>query len=222
MHLVDGIVASKPEIGIIQETTSNCAPILGIAVSSPGTSRNSILDCIESNDRIITSLAAQESIKFVLLSSSFRAFYEENNKPIDRNLRTLNSDEEIANGLIQTIRSIRALGKRPIIFSPTPMTGTDLGRCTKKALFFGKSLKECDFRLKQSEIYQKEEVTLLSRLKSETEIVWLSDGICNVNSICRVSENETILYRDSGHLTVEGSKFLGRKMDFYSLIANAN
>lgn len=222
MHLVSGILASNPQARVIQETNSNCAPILGLAALTPGISENFALNCIKSNDRILKDLASQESVKFVVLSSSLRGLFDDRSSVLRRDLSIAGNDGEILDDMVNTLKAIRDLKKTPIIFSPTPVNGEDLGRCTKKAIFFGKSLRECDFDLSQSKKFQQNEVSFLKSLENIVTVVWLKDGICDEQSICKVSQNGVIMYRDSGHLTMEGSALLGKKMNFYSLITNVS
>ena len=88
-----------------------------------------------------------------------------------------------------------------------------------KATRFGAATKQCDFDFAVSEIRDSEVIALLSAVKDEATVVWLSDGICE-NSRCRAAIEATWLYRDEGHLSIEGSQFIARKLAFDRLMGS--
>lgn len=218
MHLVDGIQASNPKSSIMQITNSNCPPILGLYALTPTTSLQFAKNCIQSNYQVIKYLAVTESIKFVVLSGSYKIFFENDSTLLDSKMRTIRDKSILYTQLQNTLESIRSLERIPVLFSPTPQNGADLGRCIKKAISFDKRLSECDFELTEVRTFQAQEISLLRRASSLANVVWLEEGICEVKSFCKSSEGSLFIYRDSGHLTKEGSKYLGQKMNFYGQI----
>ena len=218
MHLVDGIRASNPKSSILQITNSNCPPILGLYALTNGTSLHFAKNCIHSNYQVIEYLAKTESIKFVVLSGSFKPFFDNDGRLLDNKVETIQDKSILDTQLQNTLETIRNLGKIPVLFSPTPQNGVDIGRCIKKAVSFEKSLTECDFQLNEARAFQAQEISLFKRASNLANVVWLEEGICEVKSICKSSEEGFFIYRDSGHLTKEGSKYLGQKMNFYRKI----
>jgi peptidoglycan/LPS O-acetylase OafA/YrhL len=218
MHIIDGILASNSNAKILQDTNSNCAPVVGLAVLVPGSSYEFGQKCIKSNRRVLEYLKVNSTIKYVVLSGEFRKFFDKENFIVDSKMRIVRDDSAFLRGMEETLRSIRSMEKIPVIFSPTPQNGTNLGRCTKKAKFFGEQLAQCNFNFVEAKIFQQRERELLESLEGLVSVVRLEDGMCDQKTVCQVSKNGIILYRDSGHLTKVGSAFLGTKMDFYSLI----
>jgi hypothetical protein len=75
----------------------------------------------------------------------------------------------------------------------------------------------CQFPLRDAEKLQAKEFALLRRLESAVRVIWLTPEICS-DGTCRPRIGNTFLYSDNGHLTNEGSVYLGRKLDFYGFI----
>jgi hypothetical protein len=55
------------------------------------------------------------------------------------------------------------------------------------------------------------------RLESSVPVVWLSDTLCSSRH-CVSHINDVFIYRDGGHLSHEGSAYLGKVVDFYEAI----
>jgi peptidoglycan/LPS O-acetylase OafA/YrhL len=218
MQIIDGILASNSNAKILQYTNSNCAPVIGLAVLTPGSSYEFGQKCIKSNRRVLKYLKVNSSIEYVVFSGEFRNFFNKESFIVDSKMRIVRDESAVLRGMEDTLRAIRSTGKIPVIFSPTPQNGIDLGRCTKKAKFFEEQLSKCNFNFVEAKIFQQKEILLLESLEGLVSVIRLEDGICNQKTVCQVSKNGIILYRDSGHLTKVGSAFLGKKMDFYSLI----
>jgi hypothetical protein len=60
----------------------------------------------------------------------------------------------------------------------------------------------------------------LKQIRAHYPVVYLSDGICK-DGQCHASEDGVFIYRDFGHLSYEGSAWLGQKMDFYQRLTEA-
>ena len=59
----------------------------------------------------------------------------------------------------------------------------------------------------------------LEEVDKRYDVVWLSDEIC-LEDRCRAKIDETFIYRDAGHLSVEGARYIGNKMGFYGRITS--
>jgi hypothetical protein len=120
----------------------------------------------------------------------------------------------------KTLNRIKALGKIPVIFSSTPENGKNIGRCLIKAEQLGKDSSVCDFELEEAKIRQKPVYEFLEKISNISSVVLLHEGICNEGE-CKASVNNIIIYRDSGHLSHEGSALIGKRMNFYGLLQAA-
>lgn len=217
MHLVQGLLASNPNLKLMQATMTSCGPILNIAPISSKRTKSWSQKCIERNDKVYELLRKTKSIKFVVMSSLFDPYLEDSRVILHRDGRTLPGSSAAYQYMIETIRSIEEIGIVPIIFSPTPQNGFNIGRCVVKARQFGESSSRCDFDLTMAEVRQKRVIEFLINISNVSPVVWLHDGICSGGK-CRASVGNMFIYRDWGHLTQEGSAYVGKQMNFYGLM----
>lgn len=218
MHLVDGLIASNPKVKFIQSTVSVCGPFFDVApVSLTNYGSESASKCLETNDKVRSLLERSPSIKYVVLSSPFEQF-------VGKQARLMKKDGSFVDGnkfayqyFIDTLNAIKDMGKVPIVFSPTPSSGFNTGRCLIKSDYFNEDITLCDFDEGGSEARQEEVVEFLREVSKINKVVFLSDGICK-NKVCKASVENIFIYRDGGHLSHEGSAYVGKNMNFYRLI----
>ena len=60
----------------------------------------------------------------------------------------------------------------------------------------------------------------LREVERDAKVIWLADSICPKGQ-CNAGVGNVMVYRDSGHLSREGSAFVGRQMNLYQAIASA-
>jgi peptidoglycan/LPS O-acetylase OafA/YrhL len=212
MHLAQGFLASNSKIKMKQTTVSQCAPVLGLA---PTKAIFGAKNCLDGNDFVIKMLEKNKSIKYVVLSSP-AFFIGQKNLVTREGIKEL-SDKEVEAYFVATLEKIKKLGVIPVIFSPPPRNGSDIGQCLLKAEIKNVDKSVCDFPLSESEEYQKPIKNMLRRLSSNYQVIWLEDGVCK-DGICTASIDDKLIYRDTGHLSYEGSALLGNKMNFYDLL----
>ncbi len=215
MHLAQGFLSSNKNIRMIQTTVSQCAPILGLAPANAIFGAN---NCIEGNNTVIELLTKYPSIKFVVLGSP--SFLQGNSNVIGIDRKSPLSDEEIEFKFIDTLESIVQRGATPIIFSPTPVSGRNIGQCLLRAELKNTSKDICNFQEQISSEKRRKVNEMLARLERKYRVVWLSDGICK-GGICYSHIDEFLLYRDEGHFSYEGSAYIGKKMNFYDAITQS-
>ena len=104
---------------------------------------------------------------------------------------------------------IRLMGKKAIIISPPPSNGYDTSSCQERRethkLSFGRNA-QCKISLSKAREQTADVYEFLERLPKESNVnvVNLSDFLCRGDS-CSVTLNNQIVYRDSGHLSYQGS-----------------
>ena len=212
MHIVAGLLADNPEVKLQQATVSQCAPILDYSVA---TAIHGALNCIEFNRQVFEYLKTS-SVKYVVIASPFSRLFDDNSM-VDANGKIyFNGATVTSNGIRSVLQKIREIGKIPVVISPPPSNGTDIGQCLVNAFLNGKDIKRCDFS--ESEI-------VAVKLKTESFLMGLGDvnlislrsAICE-DSQCSSSSDGVFIYRDSGHLSYEGSEFLGKKLGLFNRI----
>jgi peptidoglycan/LPS O-acetylase OafA/YrhL len=220
MHLAQGFLASNPEIKMIQKTLSGCGPFFNITQINSRYGRLAAEKCLENNDKVLTYLKDTPSINFIVLSSPFDRFVNDESTVLTKDGRVLQGNDVALKAMKDTIRVIKDLDKIPIVFSPPPQNGQNLGNCLKKASLFGESPSACDFNYFESRTQQANVWRFLKEIEEQVIVINLTDFLCSEN-ICRASQDGIFIYRDAGHLSQEGSAYLGKRMDFFQQIIKA-
>jgi peptidoglycan/LPS O-acetylase OafA/YrhL len=221
MHLAPGLLASNPALKLVQATLSRCGPFLGIAPVLPDSSSTWRETCMRGNDAALDVVRQTPSIKYVVMSSPFDQYVGDTAKVINRDGTVLAGRAVAEAAMLHTLDELTRLGKIPVLFSPTPRTGEDFGQCLKKATMLGKDLAVCDVDAARAARLHAPVRQFLATLAKDYPVIWLDDALCS-GTTCQASVNGTFIYRDQGHLSVEGSAYLGKTMDFYGRIARLN
>jgi peptidoglycan/LPS O-acetylase OafA/YrhL len=210
MHIVDGIVAANPTRSVIQATRSGCGPFLSVDPIDAGNQFNWAESCRSFNRSVLAYLIGRPEISDVVLSSELDRYVGEG-RASETALTSQKKNSDLAKqDLLQTIRSLEALGKRVTIVSPPARDGSNVGQCLLKATIVGENLGGCDFPIGEYLAFAGPTTDFLSSMEEDGEarIVWLPKYSCTL-SRCRASMNGAFLYRDNGHLSHEGSRWFG-------------
>lgn len=207
MHLVQGIISSDPNVNLQQHTMSSCSPILGVSNFNPanGVTLRRARDCIAFNDSVLNWLKNHDGVEIVILSSPFGGHASWDLATRNGQIYRDGNATLVQNALIATADIIRGLGARVIIVSPTPHSGRNNGLCAAHASFFGEIAQICNFPLNVS----SKPFSLLKSVNEHIPVYWLPNEMCT-RGICDVARGGTFLYRDAGHLSKEGSAYLGK------------
>lgn len=210
-HLVEGIVASDPSVPVAQATMPRCGPFLGVAPYSPSLGRAWSRSCLTFNAKVLDWLSRTPSIEYVVLSSPFRAYVSEDWALLREDEIVRSSLDVGVESLRRTLEVIAALGKTPVVVSPTPQSGANIGRCLATTAWLDGDMEGCDFPLSaRAEVTRRAEA-LLRRIEPDYRVIWLAEGMCP-GGICEAEKDGVFLYFDNAHLTVQGSALLGREM----------
>lgn len=218
MHLVQGLVASNPDIKLVQKTVSVCGPFLDIAPQPHIRSWSE--KCLSINDKVFDFLRSSPSIKYVVMSSPFGQFVDKDSFVLTKNGSVVQGKTIAFDAMLSTITRIKALGKTPVVFSPTPQNGQNVGGCLSKAKFFGQDIGICNVLFTDSLERQADVWNFLKEVEKIATVVWLNEFLCTSNT-CKASFDDVFVYLDEGHLSHEGSAYLGKKMDFYGRLEKA-
>lgn len=209
MHLVPGILMENRDL--IQITKSSCGPIVGLAPIHGRYTRDWAERCEEFNERVIQKIIRSDSITHVILSSTFAFYFKGTEGQFYSKGRVAERDNTRAmEALISTIEQLRAAGKVPILVSPPPRSGFNIGECLEREktdlILFRKS---CDVPVADYIEYENEVIQALRYVEKRTgvRIIWLDRLLCDRQK-CRSEIEGTFVYRDSGHLSISGSRKL--------------
>lgn len=220
MHLVDGILASNPEVKLIQMTKSVCGPFFDIAPVTPKYPVSWAEECLAFTGQVKNWLIKNDSVRYVVMSSPFYQFIEDENQHLRRDGSLQKASLNLAiEEFESTLEFLKGIGLTPVIFSPPPSNGNDLGRCLAKANWFELESTACNFLKKDMLDIRLGAYYLIDTISSKYKVIRLDDFLCNSNN-CETQLNGKWIYRDKGHLSHEGSKELGTEFNFYKLIVN--
>jgi hypothetical protein len=210
-QLAQGLLASNPKIKLIQQTLAVCGPVLDVAPSIAVLGKQWGMNCIENNDEVFDYIQRSKTLKYVVLSSPFTQYVNEDSRILLRNGTIISGQDHSLEYLLETLKKIESLGITPIVVSPPPEWGDDIGKCLDRAVYFNEDVRLCDFRLSDTIVYQQNVNGMLNVLDKEFKVIWLADAICK-NDICRASMGGTFIYGNGGHLSDEGSELVWKML----------
>lgn len=231
MHLVPGILGSEGGAPlIVQATRSNCAALINLAPSGEKYNQKWSERCLEFNDSVLNYLAVTDSVHTVVLSSPFTQYLEENGRllkkdPVSGSTQQVSASlNEVIAGMKRTVSAVRSLGKRIVVIAPPPSNDLDLGRCRERLEtdlpILGVDKDQCQqISVDSWKVARKPVLEFLAALpvQAKLEVIYPSDYLCASGS-CRTSIDGTLIYRDSGHLSYDGSALLANKMELFENI----
>lgn len=220
MHLASGIVASNPHVRMIQITRSTCGPVLGAAPVNYLHTREWARECLDTNRQVLDYLRRHPRIRYVAMGSLMQQYANEDWQLLLADGKVVDSPGHGPSAFLATLRTLKDMGRVPVVFSPTPQDGRNIGNCLRRTLLFGASPERCTSQLAVDNARQARVVALMKAVEREARVVWLTDGLCR-DGACPATQGDILVYRDHGHLSYEGSAWLGKQMDFYRLITTA-
>lgn len=216
MHLADGLKASAP-LTFIQHTKARCGPFMGIAPISATNPLAWAKQCLQFNDQVIDYARRTKSLKFAVLSSPFSQFVGENARVLTRDGKIVRGQDVAMASFRRTLDMLVELGIQPIIVAPPPSPGFDAGRCVLRAAKRGVSSDVCSFSLKAAIDRRRAVVDFLNAFADHHAVVWLDAAICQADT-CSARKDGVFIYADAGHLSHEGSAYIGRAINFGSYL----
>lgn len=228
MHLVEGIRASTRD-GILQATRTTCGPFLGMSLYADDGfyNRDWARKCVRFNDDVLSYLEGQQSVDVVVLSSLYSQYlpdsqvlWRDPNESANGGglIETIATQDAAVGALRATVEAIRAIGKRVVIVAPPPAaSGVDFGRCIELRdtgrLVMGADNPSCAISEHKYRLGRAPVQALLDRVASEADVAVFDfdEFLCDGN-ICLVEKDGHPLYRDSGHLSYDGSRLLGEEL----------
>lgn len=219
-HLVDGIIASKPDVRLVQLTKNNCGPFLDLAPVVPRLGRQWPQACAQHNEEVKRFLLANRSIRYVVLSSPLSQYLIEDKVLVD-GVREMPSEiETLTRSFRATLAWLEANGFETVFVAPPPQNGRDTGLCVARARLFGEPIERCELPLREVQSNDKDVLSVLADIADEYPVVSFMDYLCDEDS-CKVEDKGVALFEDHGHFSAEGSRQMGRAFDFYRRFVGA-
>lgn len=204
MHLIPGLLVKNNNIA--QITKSVCGPIKGVAPVTGKYDSVWAKSCLDFNELALEYIKNTQGITHVVLSANFSNYLEfDQFSYLTFQGLTMGDYQSFINAFQNTILEIKKLGITPVVFTPLPQTGFNVGECLER--MFGSTLllrESCNINYDKAQQYQNLVNTSLKEIESITEVVWLRDYLCK-DIECKVEIDGTFIYRDEGHIAVDGS-----------------
>lgn len=231
MHLIPGIDATRGDHSIIQATKYLCGPLVGVSPigHAVGTTQNVpwAQACLDFNASVLEYARTTPSVETVVLSSVFKQYMtpEELHVMVRANgaeTQRGGGVDVALKGIENTVRSLRAMGKKVVVIAPPPAMDWDAGLCAERRLrglpTFGPnadcSIPDGEYRDKRKNV-----LAFLERLQSQLDVnVIRFDDTLREGDRYSTMQGGTINYIANGHLSYHGSVALARKMNIWELI----
>jgi peptidoglycan/LPS O-acetylase OafA/YrhL len=210
MHLADALKASPTTLAFSQQTLSACAPVLGLAHQNASYGIDEGEECIKHNDDVFAWLKSNANIKYVIMASPWADALWPDGESLNRQGIVVPNGNSSLQALRTTVARVEALGKKVVLVQPTPNNGNNLGQCLIRAAARDQDLKKCDFNLGENVRLQINEIL---QLASNVAPVFSLDALICPQGTCRASVDGIFIYRDTAHLSHEGSTYLGATYD---------
>lgn len=202
----------------MQITKAACAPLLGITQLSVRYQERWAKDCIAFNDDVLKKLTLRTEIKTVILASTFTQVISSDDRELY--LRGEQIPASIKSGLKAlsgTIEALQKAGKKVVVIEPTPMTGIDYGACALRRLSdrpTAASIGDCSLSLERVSAVYGDAYAGMKRVTEGqgARYVRPRDVLCRAGR-CQTIVDGQMLYRDTGHITEFGSRWILERMN---------
>ena len=206
MHLY-GMLAMDPSanaLGIVQLALSGCMPNHLIGINSIGTTAR---ECVEFNNQVMRHIE-ESNYSYVIVSSPFNRVGRVHSD-VNGDEYPVNSSQDLVAVLSETARQVEATGAEMIFVAPPPTNGSNLGLCVVGMHWREGDASQCDFPYEHISLDRQKVFGVLSELSDEFDVISLNEALCE-SGVCRTQLEGVPIYKDTGHISNEGSVLVGR------------
>jgi peptidoglycan/LPS O-acetylase OafA/YrhL len=220
MHLALGLQSGAHPLQFVQQTKSACNPVLEIAQQNASYGIPFAKACIKSNQDTLDWIGRHPQIKYVILGSPWSTVLGEQSNVYGKNGVVGPAGQYGWSQFAKTLRAIEALGVKPIVVTATPTNLEDHGSCVLRAAANKIDASACNFAQRDD---QRHEFNLSLAAKAKAagaSVFWLDNLLCQ-GGTCQAERDGVVIFRDAGHLSREGSTYLGKTYDLGQLMIDA-
>ncbi|MBW8312213.1 MAG: acyltransferase [Rhizobium sp.] len=213
MHLAYGLEAVG--VGFRQAALPSCAPKMKPDPSPRGRYE---VECATFNAEVVAWLkheVAAGRVETVIISSRDYGVRAGSIRRVPKEMR-VDHDKVLAD-LRSAIVDLQAAGVRVGLVGPPPPADFDPGQCLLRVAAFGGEPERCQFRLHPEAEAEDRRLADMARAL-DLPFLSLAQQICP-DGLCVPLKEETVLYRDNGHLTPQGSALLLAKPEAKAFLA---
>lgn len=223
--LYPGIVDAMPKQSVLLVAHNGCAPLLGIAVADGiQTAR-----CVSAMQSALELIRTTNSIKTVVIVSRGPMYLSGHgygqadeaqtayvNISLDERTQASRS-AAFEDGLTKMIQALQGSGKTVVLMQDVPELGFDAKDCVVgRPLHIRRPHSPCAISEHDVLVRNSTYVSVLHHVAAKTSarIFDPSEVVCSATE-CTALDGNQLLYRDDDHLSVEGSKRVGKKLVRY-------
>jgi hypothetical protein len=107
----------------------------------------------------------------------------------------------------------RKLSKQPVPWQD----GKNIGRCLVRSKWLGLNGRACDVSVSEYHASEANVIRFMQEIEKHYLVIWPSSELCG-KMWCKSQVGDVFIYRDGGHLSHDGSRYLGKVMNFYAMI----
>lgn len=226
MHLVPALVADN-SAKLIQLTRLECIPIDSTGHFKPLRPTKSFESdgqaCAKFNHHSLQFALNNNNIDTVVLASTWGYVLS------PKSVITYDSSgfsvkplpvDKMKQRLINTIKQLKAAGKKVVLVSPPPSGNVNIAKCHVRAAGQFTSVSNCLIDQDKSEKKLKKINLFMQQLETMgVPIYRFDENLCD-GLHCRTVLDSQILYRDTWHFSVKGSKLYGEKFKLYKTLVD--
>lgn len=216
MHWAPGLAAQGASFA--QWTRSTCAPVSTIAFNDGAKPLEWGRSCIEFNEQVLSHLL-QSDVEVVALSAlwGYMVSGDHTVKSAAGYRKEKANHSRFESELERTVMLLRKGGKRVVLLLPPPTNGFDIGGCLERKLTekiaFG-APEDCSVNAARAKASRAEMLASIRAVSSRIGVGVIDPfaWFCDQHS-CETERDRIVFYRDTGHLSVEGSIAISKRVD---------
>ncbi|OHV77979.1 acyltransferase family protein [Ensifer sp. LCM 4579] len=219
-HLVDGVMASKSDVRLVQLTKNNCGPFFDMAPILERLGDSWSDKCLEHNESVRRFLLKNKSIKYVVLSSPLLQYVSEKMVLLRETGASASGVRPVVENFQATLSWLRAHGFHPVVIAPPPRDGRNTGLCVARAELLSLPASSCDLPIEAVRHHDRDVRAILGIIAAQFPVLNFDEYLCDRNS-CRSVDHEIPIYENDGHFSAQGSRHMGQTLRFYSAFSSA-
>ena len=179
MHLVPGL--SLINDGLVQITKSVCGPIIGLAPITAKFDEIWAKSCLQFNDNALHYIKNNPTITHVVLSAKLSTYVNNTHEEYLTYQGAVKVNQQLLlDAFKNTILTLKKLNIIPVVVSPPPKSGFDIGECLERLYGSTLLLREgCDINYTDYMEHQHLVNKTLKEVGEIATIVWLENYLCD-------------------------------------------
>jgi hypothetical protein len=223
-HLVPALQVSGAK-AFAQASKGQCAPLIGLAPVDRDATPAFARGCLSYNASVLEYLRNSPNVRIVVLAGFYQRYAQEGTLAMGADgSTTVPSMSDVVDAQRLTTEAIRAMGKRVVVVTGPAQASFDVGQCWSRQI--AEMPMVAPSRLCRIAPNGRAETALwtgafFDRVARDTgtPVLRLDQMLCpQGEGDCETRQAGVPLYRDSSHLSAQGSILVGQKLGLFELV----